>query len=86
MQPSGNDISFIEYLEARAADPLAARAASNYVEGFNAADQRRISVAALAKQQAAEDAIAADRLFRLDAGYAGLPNFLAEKFIAAGGD
>ena len=85
-QPSGNDISFIEYLEARAVDPLAARAASNYVEGFNAADQRCISVAALAKQQVAEDAIAADRLFRLDAGYAGLPNFLAEKFIAAGGE
>lgn len=85
-QPSGNDISFIEYLEARAVDPLAARAASNYVEGFNAADQRCISVAALAKQQVAEDAIAADRLFRLDAGYAGLPNFLAEKFTAAGGE
>ncbi|HEY6618311.1 MAG TPA: NAD(P)/FAD-dependent oxidoreductase [Steroidobacteraceae bacterium] len=85
-QPAGNDISFIEYLEAQAVDPLAARAASNYVEGFNAADQRRISVAALAKQQLAEDAIAADRLFRLEAGYAALPNFLAEKFTAAGGE
>jgi monoamine oxidase len=85
-QPTGNDISFIEYLEARTVDPLAARAASNYVEGFNAADQCCISVAALAKQQVAEDAIAADRLFRLDAGYAGLANFLAEKFTAAGGE
>jgi monoamine oxidase len=84
-RPTGNDISFIEYLKAQALDPLAARAASNYVEGFNAADQRRISVAALAKQQVAEDAIAADRLFRLEAGYAGMPNFLAEKFRAAGG-
>ena len=83
-QPSG-DGSFVEYLESQALDPLTARAASNYVEGFNAADQRRISVAALAKQQAAEDAIAADRLFRLEAGYAAIPNFLAEQFIAAGG-
>jgi protoporphyrinogen oxidase len=84
-QPTGSDLSFAEYLKARAVDPLAARAASNYVEGFNAADQDRISVAALAKQQAAEDAIGAGRLFRIEAGYAALPNFLAKKFIAAGG-
>jgi protoporphyrinogen oxidase len=84
-QPRGSDVSFVDYLKTQALDPLTARAASNYVEGFNAADQHRISVAALAKQQAAEDAIDADRLFRLEAGYAAVPNFLAEKFIAAGG-
>jgi monoamine oxidase len=84
-QPGGSDMSFVEYLKGRTLDPVTARAASNYVEGFNAADQHRISVAALAKQQAAEDAIAADRLFRLEAGYAALANFLAERFIAAGG-
>ena len=85
-QPSGTDISFIEYINTQAVEPLAARAASNYVEGFNAADQHCVSVAALAKQQAAEDAIAADRLFRLEAGYAAIPNFLAAKFTAAGGE
>lgn len=84
-QPSGSDVSFVEYLKSQALDPLTARAACNYVEGFNAADQRRISVAALAKQQAAENAIAADRLFRLEAGYAAIPNFLAREFRAAGG-
>jgi monoamine oxidase len=84
-QPSGCDLSFVEYLKGLAVDPLTARAASNYVEGFNAADQDRISVAALAKQQAAEDAISADRLFRIEGGYAVLPKFLAEKFSAAGG-
>jgi monoamine oxidase len=84
-QPRGSDLSFVEYLRGHAVDPLAARAASNYVEGFNAADQQYISVAALAMQQAAEDAIAADRLFRIEAGYAALPNFLAERFVAAGG-
>jgi monoamine oxidase len=84
-QPSGSDLSFFEYLKGQALDPLTARTASNYVEGFNAADQHRISVAALVKQQAAEDAIAADRLFRIEGGYATVPNFLAEKFIAAGG-
>jgi monoamine oxidase len=84
-QPGGSDMSFVEYLKGRALDPVTARAASNYVEGFNAADQHRISVAALAQQQAAEDAIAADRLFRLEAGYAALASFLAERFMAAGG-
>lgn len=84
-QPGGADMSFIEYLKAQAVDRPAARAAGNYVEGFNAADQRWISVAALAKQQAAEDAIAADRVFRLEAGYAAIPNFLADRFLAAGG-
>ncbi len=83
--PHGGDLSFGEYLKSHAVEALAAGAAANYVEGFNAADQNRISVAALAKQQAAEDAIAADRLFRLEAGYAAIPHFLAGKFIAAGG-
>jgi len=81
-----SDLSFIDYLNGRVIDPITARAASNYVEGFDAADQNRISVAALAKQQAAEDAIAADRLFRVEAGYAALPDFLAGRFIAAGGE
>lgn len=83
--PGGRDLGFIEYVEAQAVDPVAARAAGNYVEGFNAADQRWISVAALARQQAAEDAIAADRLFRVEAGYAAIPKFLADQFVAAGG-
>jgi monoamine oxidase len=81
-----SDLSFLDYLKGRSLDPLTARAASNYVESFNAADQKRISVAALAKQQAAEDAIAADRLFRVEAGYTALPDFLAARMIAAGGE
>jgi hypothetical protein len=85
-QPAGSDLSFVDYLKSRDVDPLTARAASNYVEGFNAADQNRISVAALAKQQGAEDAIGADRIFRVEAGYAAVPQFLAGQFIAAGGE
>jgi monoamine oxidase len=84
-QPRGTDMSFAEYVKGHAVAPLAARAAGNYVEGFNAADQRHISIAALVKQQAAEDAIDADRLFRIESGYAALPTFLAERFEAAGG-
>ncbi len=60
--------------------------ASNYVEGFNAADADRISVLSLAKQQAAEDAISGDRVFRVVEGYAQLPAFLERRFLQAGGE
>lgn len=83
--PDVSDKSFVDYLKANAVDPFTARAASNYVEGFNAADQNRISVAALAKQQTAEDAIATDRLFRVEDGYEAIPNWLAQQLIGAGG-
>jgi monoamine oxidase len=85
-QPSGADLSFAEYLKLTGVKGLAAQAASNYVEGFNAADQSRISVAALVKQQHAEAAINTDRLFRLEGGYADIPTYLAERFVGAGGE
>ncbi len=84
-QPPGTDATFAEYLaRAHIAKPMAERA-SAYVEGFNAADRNRIGIAALARQQQAEDAIQADRLFHVTAGYAGLPAFLLARFGAAGG-
>jgi monoamine oxidase len=84
-QPAGTDITFERYLEAAPPSREAAEAAANYVEGFNAADRNRIGVASLAKQQRAEDVIEADRLFRLTAGYAAVPDFLASEFVRAGG-
>ena len=60
--------------------------ATNYVEGFNAAEADRISVRALAKQQAAEDAISADRLFRVVEGYERVPQYLLRRFRDAGGE
>src|ERR1700742_1118021 len=80
------DLSFADYMKGVSVDPLSAQAARNYVEGFNAADEHRISAASLARQQRAEDAIAADRLFRLEAGYSALPEFLARQFQLAGGE
>jgi monoamine oxidase len=80
------DVSFADYMKGISVDPLSAQAARNYVEGFNAADERRISVISLAMQQRAEDAIAADRLFRLESGYDTLPVFLAQQFQRAGGE
>jgi monoamine oxidase len=83
--PEGTDMSFDEYLVSARAAPDAADAAGKYVEGFNAADRHRIGIAALAKQQRAEDAIEADRLFRVTAGYDAVPDFLASEFARAGG-
>ena len=85
-QPGDVDLSFADYLRIHPpADPADADAATRYVEGFNAADRQRIGIASLARQQAAEDAIEADRLFRLEAGYQALPQFLASAFTRAGG-
>ena len=82
---SGADASFADYLQQSNLDPAARQAAIRYVEGFNAADHRVIGVAALARQQAAEDAIAAQRIFHVRAGYDSVPLFLQKKTEAAGG-
>jgi monoamine oxidase len=84
-QPTGSDLTFAEFLERIPVDATTADSVANYVEGFNAADRNRIGIAALAKQQRAEDAIQADRLFRFERGYEVLPNFIAEEFVRAGG-
>jgi hypothetical protein len=82
----GADMSFSQYLAANRIDPADGAAAGNYVEGFNAADRDRIGIASLAQQQCAEDAIDADRLFRIAAGYAELMDFLRTQFTSAGGE
>jgi monoamine oxidase len=82
----GRDMTFAEYLERNKVDAQRSESAANYVEGFNAADRTRIGIAGLAKQQRAEDAIDADRLFRLTAGYSAIPTYLAEEFTRSGGN
>ncbi len=57
-----------------------------YVEGFNAADAQRISVRSLGIQQKAEDATEADRSWHLPGGYAQLPDYLAARLKALGGE
>ena len=80
------DRTFSEFLGQRNLGADAVALATNYVEGFNAADASRISVHSLAKQQAAEDAIEGDRLFRVAEGYAEVPAFLLRRFLDAGGE
>ena len=73
LSPDSRDLSFSDFVGRRKLGPEAVTWATNYVEGFNAAEADRISVRALAKQQAAEDAISADRLFRVVEGYERVP-------------
>lgn len=83
-QPPGFDCSFQQYLDQAGLPPALAERAASYVEGFNAADRRCIGVAALVRQQRAEDAIESDRIFHIEAGYSALPEYLKERALAAG--
>ncbi|HWG17051.1 MAG TPA: NAD(P)/FAD-dependent oxidoreductase [Acidobacteriaceae bacterium] len=82
---TGPDLTFADYLAQQSFSDELRYGAIGYVEGFNAADHRVIGIAALGMQQAAEDQIEGDRLFRIRGGYDSLPNFQAEKFTQAGG-
>jgi monoamine oxidase len=83
-QPTGFDCSFQQYLEQAALPAKLAERAANYIEGFNAADRRRIGVASLVRQQRAEDAIESDRIFHITTGYDSLPRYLNEQALATG--
>src|SRR5665213_2546711 len=79
------DCSFAEYLDRARVPQHSRQHLIGYVEGFNAADHRIIGVAALARQQAVEDATEGDRLFHVRGGYSRVPEFQAHKFLEAGG-
>ncbi len=82
----GLDQTFAEYLDGKDVDEESRRGMIGYVEGFNAADHREISVAGLGAQQVAEDAIEGDRVFCLRGGYGQLPEYLAGRVRALGGE
>jgi monoamine oxidase len=86
LAPLPVDLSFTEFVAQRGLKREAIARATSYVEGFNAADADRISILSLGRQQAAEDAISGDRLFRVVEGYARVPEFLLRKFLDAGGE
>jgi len=79
------DMTFAEYLEQEGLNPEDAAGAIGYVEGFNAADHRVISIRSLAIQQRAEDATEGDRLFHVRGGYSRLAEAMAAKLIEIGG-
>ncbi len=82
----GEDLPFAAWLATSGLSPAQQTRLTGYVEGFNAADAQRISCHALGLQQKAEDATEGDRAWHLPGGYAQLPEFLAGRVLAAGGD
>ena len=80
----GPDCSFLEYVDRLGLSEEEKSAEVAYVEGFNAADAREASAMALGVQQVAEDAIEGDRSWRLTRGYIQLPEFVADRALAAG--
>jgi monoamine oxidase len=82
---TGPDMSFAEYLDAEKVPMEKRSSIIGYVEGFNAADHREVSAAALGAQQKAEDANGMDHTYRLRGGYDQLPRYLSEKITELGG-
>ncbi len=82
---AGEDVPFAEWLATSKIPDWNRKALTGYVEGFNAADARRISARSLGVQQRAEEAIDGDRAWHLPGGYAQLTEFLAARVQAAGG-
>ncbi len=82
----GEDVPFAEWLQ-HSSWPAGERAVlTGYVEGFNAADARRISARSVGMQQRADDAMEGGRAWHLPGGYAQLPEFLATRVRSAGGE
>jgi monoamine oxidase len=64
--------SFREFIEASDAPAEVRRAATGYIEGFNAARQERISLESLVREEQASASVEGDRSFRLTSGYGAL--------------
>ena len=74
---SGPDLSFADYLKKARVEKLVKEQAWAYVEGFHAADPRRVSVQWIRRSALAEEAIAGDRTFRVPQGYNAMVEVLA---------
>jgi monoamine oxidase len=83
------DVSFAEVMRRpafrRVLDRNARAVLQSFVEGFNAADARRISVKGLNRQTQASEAEEGDRIFRVPGGYDVLPAHLARSLAKTPG-
>jgi monoamine oxidase len=70
------DETFASFLDRSLYDRDEKQAATGFVEGFNAARKEEVSVASLAKDMKAGDAIDGDRAFRIQEGYGALVHAL----------
>jgi monoamine oxidase len=83
---AGEDVAFADWLAESDVPEDECAALTGYVEGFNAADARRIGVKALGVQQKAEDAIEGDRAWHVLGGYGQLAESLAARVKELGGE
>jgi len=83
---AGEDVAFADWLAASDVPEDEHAALTGYVEGFNAADAKRIGVKALGVQQKAEDAIEGDRAWHVTGGYGQLAEYLAARVKELGGE
>jgi monoamine oxidase len=83
---AGEDVSFAEWLATSDVPEEERGALLGYVEGFNAADAKRIGVKALGAQQKAEDASEGDRAWHVLGGYGQLAEYLSARVKALGGE
>jgi monoamine oxidase len=83
---AGDDVPFSDWLNKSNVCEEDRAALMGYVEGFNAADAKRIGVKSLGAQQRAEDAIEADRSWHIVGGYGQLGEYLAAKVRELGVD
>jgi monoamine oxidase len=83
---TGDDVAFWDWLKAGNVPESERATLLGYIEGFNAADARRISVRSLGAQQKAEDAIEGDRTWHVRGGYAQLTDYLAKRIVELGGE
>ncbi len=81
MSAGSRDRSFQEFLAAEggAASPEVESRAKSFVEGYNAADARRVSVRWLLEGRAADRRVGANRAYRLVGGYDQLAEQLARR-------
>lgn len=80
------DTSFAQWIAEKHLPAKTKQFAMDFVEGFNAADARRIGTVALARQQDAEEKVEADSSFRIVSGYASLIEFLVKKLKETGAE
>ena len=80
------DQPFAEWLAAQTMRYEEANALRGFVEGFNAADARRIGIHGLGAQQRAEDASEGDRMWHVAGGYAQVAEYLRERVVELGGE
>ena len=82
----GPDRTFTDYLADKPMDEDDRAMLLGYIEGFNAADAKRIGIRGLGAQQVAEESIEGDRLWHVSGGYVQLPEYLAAQVTELGGD